>query len=325
MSGLVYVETAARLHFGVLDLRGDGGRWFGGIGTAAPAPTLLVSAEPAGRLTADGPDAARAATFAARFLECHGIRQGARLRVHRALPGHAGLGSGTQLALAVARALAEMHGVDAAAPGLAAAVGRGRRSAIGTWTFAGGGLVVEGGKRRDGDGGGPLLVRMPIPASWRCVVAVPRTADGAVSGAEEAAAFERLPPPPAREVEHVAHLVLMGLLPSLADGDLGGFGRALTSIQRITGEWWAPVQGAAFASGASADLVRAMSEWGAAGVGQSSWGPTVYGIVEGADAGAALAASVRQALGGAGDVYEGPFRNQGARVWRQDGIAPAAV
>ena len=36
----VVVETAARLHFGVLDLRGSLGRWFGGIGAAAPGPTL---------------------------------------------------------------------------------------------------------------------------------------------------------------------------------------------------------------------------------------------------------------------------------------------
>ena len=316
MSAPVFVETAGRLHFGVLDLRGDAGRWFGGIGAAAPGPTLLVSAEPGERLLVDGADATRAAAFAARFMERQGLAGGATVRIHRALPPHAGLGSGTQLALAVARALAELHGIDVSVPGLAEAVGRGRRSAIGIWTFAGGGLVVEGGKRRDGDGCGPLLVRMPIPSSWRCVVAVPRAAGVAISGAEETAAFARLPPPAAREVEHVAHLVLIGLLPSLADGDLPGFGRALTEIQRLTGRWWAPVQGAAFASGPSAELVQRMSEWGAAGVGQSSWGPTVYGIVDGAEAGAKLATRVREALGDSGAVHEGPFGKDGARVWR---------
>ena len=38
---------------------------------------------------------------------------GAHLRVHRALPAHAGLGSGTQLALAIGRALADLHGFEA--------------------------------------------------------------------------------------------------------------------------------------------------------------------------------------------------------------------
>ena len=54
----VFVETAARLHFGVLDLGGTLGRLFGGIGAAAPAPTLLVSARPAATLEVTGEDAA---------------------------------------------------------------------------------------------------------------------------------------------------------------------------------------------------------------------------------------------------------------------------
>ena len=66
-----------------------------------------------------------------------------------------------------------------------------------------------------------------------------------------------------------------------------------------------------------------MAEWGALGVGQSSWGPTVYGIVEGEDAGVRLADRVRNRLGSAGTVYEGPFRTEGARIWRA--AAPAAV
>ena len=159
----VFVEAPARLHFGVLDLRGSLGRWFGGIGAAAPAPSLLVSAERADTLEVQGEDADRAVEFASRFLSHHDIGRGARVRVHRALPAHAGLGSGTQLALAVARALAELHGVSTNAPSLARAVGRGRRSAIGTWIFAAGGLVVEGGRRPDRDECGPLLARLPFP------------------------------------------------------------------------------------------------------------------------------------------------------------------
>ena len=42
-----------------------------------------------------------------------------------------------------------------------------------------------------------------------------------------------------REVEKVAHLVLMLMLPALADGDLRAFGSALTEVQQITGRWFA--------------------------------------------------------------------------------------
>ena len=321
LDGAVFVETAARLHFGVLDLAGSLGRWFGGIGAAAPAPTLLVSAEPASAVTAEGEDGGRAAEFAARFIAFHQLRHGASIRVHRALPAHAGLGSGTQLALAVARALAEIYDIDTDAPSLARAVGRAQRSAIGTWTFAGGGLVVEGGRRRGSDDSGPLIARLQIPESWRCIVAIPDASPG-ISGPREDEAFARLPPPPDGDVARVAHLVLIALLPAVADDDIETFGGALTEIQEITGRWFAPIQGATFTPGPSEELIRAMRQWGAFGVGQSSWGPAVYGIVNSEDAGVRLAGRVRDAIGGAGVVYEGPFRSSGARVWRAPAASP---
>jgi len=229
----VFVEAPARLHFGLLDLRGPLGRKFGGIGTAAPAPALLVSARKAASLEVGGDDADRAAGFARRFLAGHDIHEaggigGATLCVHRSIPSHVGLGSGTQLALAVGRALAELYGVATDAPGLAQAVGRAKRSAIGTWTFDGGGLVLEGGRRPAGECVAPLLARLPFPPAWRCVVAVPDSAPG-INGSAEEAAFAQLPTPPEHDAERVAHLVLMALLPALADADLATFGATLST------------------------------------------------------------------------------------------------
>jgi beta-ribofuranosylaminobenzene 5'-phosphate synthase len=313
--GAVCVEAYARLHFGVLDLRGSSGRWFGGIGAAASAPSLRLSASRADVLTVEGEDADRATAFARQFLDHHRVSAGAFVQVHRSLPSHAGLGSGTQLALSIARALAELYDLDAQPRALARATGRAQRSAIGTWIFAGGGLVVEGGRRPKSDDCGPLIARLPFPETWRCVVVVPDGPPG-ISGADEADAFARLPKPSEQDVEHVSHQVLMVLLPALADGDLDQFGRALTEIQEVTGRWFAPAQGGTFAAGPTRALVQQLAEWGAAGVGQSSWGPAAYGIVDGADAAARLVERVRTALGSGSRVFEGPFRSEGARVWR---------
>src|SRR5262249_16855468 len=148
-----------------------------------------------------------------------GVEGGAHLKVVQAIPAHVGLGSGTQLGLAVARALAELHEQSPEPLALARAVDRGRRSGIGTWTFALGGFVLEGGRRPGGDDVAPLISRLPIPAAWRCVIAIPEDHPG-LSGAAETEAFRNLPVPPEREVEQVAHLVLMQLLPALADADL---------------------------------------------------------------------------------------------------------
>ena len=104
----------------------------------------------------------------------------------------------------------------------------------------------------------------------------------------------------------------MALLPALADADLAGFGRALSEVQEITGRWFASVQGGTYAPGASAELVRRLREWGASGVGQSSWGPAVYGIVDGEEAGGRLADRAREAMGSSGSVFAGavPIRRR---------------
>lgn len=313
---VIYVEAAARLHLGVLDLRRTGRRWFGGLGAGAPAPSVLVSVRPSDTFRVDGADASRAAQFAQRFLASTRATDAFHLHIHQALPRHAGLGSGTQLGLAVARAIAEFHGLPTEVAQLALAVGRGARSAVGTWTFDGGGLVVEGGRPLSGDRIGPLLARLAFPETWRVVVVVPR-AGVPIAGVPESAAFASLSPPSDREVHEASYLVLMRLLPAVQEGELGEFGEALTALQALTGRWFAAAQGGTFASGLPARLIECLRDAGASGVGQSSWGPTVYGVTAGDTAAARLAAAARELLGPDGDIYAGPFRSTGARVWRE--------
>jgi beta-ribofuranosylaminobenzene 5'-phosphate synthase len=310
----IFVEAPARLHFGVLDLGGKLGRCFGGLGAAIPSPSLLLEVHPAEGISGAGPDSDRAVEFARRWLAYQRLGSGAHLIVHRAIPSHSGLGSGTQLGLAVARALAELHGIPADPVELARATGRGKRSAIGTWSFALGGFIVEGGRRPGSDSVAPLLARFPIPSEWRCVVAVPDGGRG-LSGDAEARAFEQLPTPPDREVERVAHLVLMQLLPALVEADLPSFGQALSMVQRITGAWFEAEQGGVFAPGPTEQLVAEMAALGAAGVGQSSWGPAAYGLVGSEDLSSAMARRLGGLLGTSGRVYEGRFAAAGARVW----------
>ncbi|HUQ83424.1 MAG TPA: beta-ribofuranosylaminobenzene 5'-phosphate synthase family protein [Gemmatimonadaceae bacterium] len=311
----ITIETPARLHFGLLDLRTSSARRFGGIGAPAPGFSTRLTVSLAPTVSTDGDDGNRAAEFARRFLDHYRLPGGAAISVERVIPAHSGLGSGTQLALAVALALAELHGVTATAAELARAVGRARRSAVGTWTFAGGGFVVEGGQRSGDAGASPLIARITFPSDWRCVVAIPDARPGLNSDAESAA-FAQLPEPAASDVERVAYLVLLGMLPALAENDVAAFGAALTEIQEINGRWFSHAQGGTFAPGASADLVAAMREWGAAGVGQSSWGPAVYAIVDGDNAAQRLAARVRGSLGAGGVVHAGPFPDSGARIAR---------
>jgi beta-ribofuranosylaminobenzene 5'-phosphate synthase len=305
----VRVEAPARLHMGMLDAAGAGPRRFGGLGVAVRRPAVVVEVGEGGELTAEGPDAERALRVARRSAAGFGVG-GARVRVLEAIPPHVGLGSGTKLALAVTAALAARAGHSPDPPALAQAAGRGARSAVGLWTFALGGFVVEGGRRPGDEQPAPLLARHAMPEAWRCVLAVPAAEPG-LSGRAEEEAFARLPPDPDRAA-HIAHLLMTSLLPAIVEADLGEFGAALTRIQRLVGDTFGAVQGGTFHPRAGA-LVEALLRLGAAGAGQTSWGPAVYGIVGSAEEGQDVARRLEPQLGdGWAEVVA--FDNEGARV-----------
>jgi beta-ribofuranosylaminobenzene 5'-phosphate synthase len=305
----VRVEAPARLHLGMLAVAGDGARRFGGLGVSIRRPAVVLEARPADDLSAEGADADRALTFARRCHDALGLAGGAHLRVVEAIPAHVGLGSGTKLALAVAQALATLHGRTVDAPELARAAGRAARSAVGMWTFALGGLVVEGGVRHGVERPAPLLARHAMPEDWRIVLVVPDAEPG-LSGVGEVEAFRRLVPSAERSAA-IAQLVLTSLLPALVEHDLDEFGAALTQVQQLVGDSFAAVQGGRFHPRAGA-LVEALLRGGAAGAGQSSWGPAVYGIVGSEAVGRELA----RRMEGEGRVELVRFDDRGARVER---------
>ncbi len=312
----IRVRAPARLHLGLFDLRGELGRRFGGAGMALATPTLVLDASPAPTLSARGPESERLLSFARRFLEHHHLETGAHLELRRTIPAHSGLGSGTQLGLAVARALAALNGLPSDAPSLAAAVERARRSAVGTWAFERGGFILEGGRRAGSDRPAPLLLQHPVPPSWRCILAIPEVPRG-LSGEAEERAFRTLAPPSSELVQEISHLVLMLMLPSLVEGDLAGFGAAVTRVQRLVGESFRPVQGAVYAHPIVGQLIDELLTAGAAGAGQSSWGPTVYGFVEGDAAASALVVRLRGKLGKYARIMTSRFDNAGALVSRK--------
>jgi len=296
---------------GMLEVAGGGARRFGGLGVALDSPRVVVEVSESDEVTANGPDADRALTVARRCREALGLAGGAQVRVLDAIPAHVGLGSGTKLALAVTAALAALAGETPEPRAIARAAGRGVRSAVGLWTFVLGGLVVEGGVRPDIDQPAPLLARHAMPDEWRCVLAIPHAEPG-LSGRAEEVAFTQLRPDSERAAL-IAQLVLTSLLPGLAEGDLTEFGAALTRVQRLVGESFASVQGGVFHP-RSGPLVDALLRLGAAGAGQSSWGPAVYGVVGGEQEGLELARRMDAEMAGGGWVELVSFDNRGARV-----------
>jgi beta-ribofuranosylaminobenzene 5'-phosphate synthase len=191
---------------------------------------------------------------------------------------------------------------------------------VGSWTFAAPGLVVEAGVR-EGGSISPLVARHPMPERWRCVLALPRDEEG-LSGDAEERFFDRLHERPAGELS-VSRLMLTALLPGLVTGDIDEFGAALSEIQREIGSMFAAQQGGVFHPRA-APVVEALQALGVGAVGQSSWGPTVYGILDGPGRADAVADQLRAAVGPGTDVRVVDFDRRGASVAR-DGSGQAAA
>ncbi len=275
--------TGSRLHFGLLALGPQADRQFGGMGLMLRSPGLTIRAQPAPGWQFQGPLADRLRRVALQVsagLGELGLPAGpAALTVEAAPPEHVGLGTGTQLGLSVARLLATLAGQpDLPLVELARLSGRGRRSGVGLHGFALGGLIVDGGRGPDG-GPPPLLAHHAWPAEWSVLLVIPRLPAG-LHGVAELNAFADLPPIPDAVTDRLARLVLLGLLPALAERDLTRFGVALTEMQVRVGEIFAQAQGGRFAHPELETLAGGLRSLGLHGVGQSSWGPTLYGFTD---------------------------------------------
>jgi len=81
---------------------------------------------------------------------------------------------------------------------------------------------------------------------------------------------------PKSTTDRLCHLVLLGLVPAVVEHDLVSFGNAVSELQEHVGKHFAPAQGGSYARLAVERVVRHLENEGLSGVGQSSWGPTIY-------------------------------------------------
>jgi beta-RFAP synthase len=300
-------------------MNGDMGRFFGGLGVAIDHPNVILEAQTSTDFSVTGKNTELTTTFAKRFLETYNIKSNASIHVKQSIPEHSGLGSGTQLALAVASALAKLFNVEASVQELSLAMGRMKRTGVGTAVFEVGGFVVDGGKKmKNGsivpDSFPPLTFRQPFPEDWKFVVAVPDVKKG-LAKTEEKNAFAQMPPMPVEIVGKMCRLIMMKMLPALVDQDIESFGDALTTIQVVVGGYFAEVQGGTFSSSAAAQSIEFMKGCGAYGAGQSSWGPAVYGLVQGESQAKKLRSKVEAFLqDGGGQVFVANTNNRGATI-----------
>ena len=291
------VRAGARLHLGFLDLNGELGRRFGSLGLAIEGFETCVEIRRAARFSVRGAEAERVAALLRRLAEALRLPADVDAEVAAAIPAHAGLGSGTQLALALARAFRAANGLAPDTLADAEILMRGARSGLGVALFERGGFMLDAG-RGPATALPPILSHLPFPRDWRAVLLLDPEAVGA-HGEKERAAFATLPGFPAAAAAEICRRALMQVLPGVAEADFAAFGEGLSAIQRRLGDHFAPAQGGGrFTSGRVGEVAAALSQAGALGIGQSSWGPTGFAFARDPDEAGFLAARARKAARG---------------------------
>lgn len=275
----VNVTTSSRLHMGFFDLNGGLGRKFGSIGLSLQAPVTSLKIRPSETFTAEGEGAERAIKIAQQVASHLSIDGGVHIQLDQVIPEHSGLGSGTQLSLAVGMAMNALYQRNLNVNEVAVLTQRGTRSGIGLGTFATGGLIVDGG-RAPTSPVPPVIARAEFPEVWPILLIFDKGHSG-VHGTQELSAFQNLPIFPEASATLLCRQVLMRALPAIAERDLPAFGHAIQTLQAVTGDYFAPVQGGGrYTSPLVAKVLSQLQANGVHCFGQSSWGPTGFAVFE---------------------------------------------
>ncbi|TXT67343.1 MAG: Beta-ribofuranosylaminobenzene 5'-phosphate synthase [Promethearchaeota archaeon] len=293
----IRVTTPCRIHLSLIDENGYTGRVDGGIGLMLDRPNVVFEASNSAeefkieahryyRESIDVINEKASKVFKAFKID----NKNFHFHLKQYYPSHVGLGSKTQLSLAIATSIAKLKNLDVSHKTLTKLVERGGTSGIGWRGFETGGFILDGGhdfgKGREketflpssaANAADPALtiLRYNIPEHWRFVLVIPSVKKGAY-GDEEVSIFQSHTPIPRKEVNEVSHQILMKIIPGILKGDLGCFGEGLRNIQSI-GFKKIEIE---LQHNIVKNLLQFMKDHGVKAYGMSSFGPSVIGITE---------------------------------------------
>lgn len=311
---IVEISTPSRLHFGMFSFGRDEMRQFGGVGMMIDRPGVRLRCSPANAFHVHGLACERVEQFAANWAKNSGLRLPlVQIEIIAAPPQHSGLGVGTQLALATAAGLNAFTGRPrATGVELAALTERGLRSSVGIFGFDRGGLIIDHGKR-SGERVASRVDRVEVPSAWRVVLIQPQQPAG-LSGREEQLAFATAPP-----VSDAVTAALWQLADemrsTLATTSFDRFADSLFRFGHTAGLCFAEIQGGAYNGLLLAEIVATAQRLGCRGVGQSSWGPTIFCLLRDQGQAAEFVEQMRRELSQLTATYTiAAPNNVGARI-----------
>lgn len=274
----VTIQTASRLHFGLLQT----GHPFGGCGVMVRDPANRIVVSDSGAWNCESSVADRAEPIVNRFAQLNGRsrRSSFRIQMEQSAPAHSGLGSGTQHSLGIAEGIALLSDLDFEYSKLATELaGRGKRSAVGIYGYRLGGLLYESAKP-DGPPSqllNSLVERVELPEQWRVLIWIPRQDEPKISGQAEVDSFSQLPPVDSDQLLKLIRCLSDQLMPAARARQFSEFTAAVSTYNQLSGTLFAGVQGGVYNGRVVTQLIDELNRLGVVGLGQSSWGPGVFG------------------------------------------------
>jgi beta-ribofuranosylaminobenzene 5'-phosphate synthase len=287
----VTVNTSARLHMGFFDLTGGATRKFGSLGLSIDAPCTQIMLTKIDKTIIDANCSENTIKIVENIAKLLNIEDNFSLQILQSIPKHAGLGSGTQMVLTIGAGLNTLFNLGLTVPQIAQLSKRGSRSGIGIAAFQQGGVLVDGGKISHELP--EIALRQTFPDHWR-VLLITDSAYTGVHGEAELQAFQSLKPAKCS----LRDMVLNHMMPALQRSDLLAFGAYMQDLQAYNGAYFAPVQGGHYASKDVEIVLNWLQQNGVACVGQSSWGPTGFAILESAQQAESLQNQAQLAFAG---------------------------
>ena len=271
----VQISTGSRLHFGLLDTV----RPFGGVGVMTEDPVTEVIVSSADEFCCTERFGSRIGPIAERICERLGQTElpACRVDVVSTAPSHCGLGSGTQLALAVAESICSHQKLNVDQRTLANELAsRGRRSVVGTHGYWKGGLIYESAKEVAGNEFNSVQECVAVPVTWRVAVLRPTDHVVSVSGEQEREKFAELLPASEESGSELRRLIREEIMPAAMHADFRRFATSTRDYNELSGQLFASVQGGAYNGTAVSEIIHWLRDFGVLGYGQSSWGPGVF-------------------------------------------------
>lgn len=311
---MIELRTGCRLHFGLAELSPGQPNRYAGLGVMLNSPSMHLritwdAAVPEITLV-DRIDAASQQEYQQRIGSWQRGNNDTHVELLKGYPFHSGLGAGTQLAclLAIARQLKSASAspdrsaklktcnqtsganwlrvrdilANVSAQDLAGLAQRGLRSAIGLQGFLSGGLILDQGY--EGSDSIRREVRanaVCLPESWRFVL-IRGTTNSAITGALETNMIGEMASKPHPHRSRMLELAKL-VLEAARNAEFNSFCEAMDEYMQYAGDMFAPIQGGRYNGAVCSQAVAVANQCGLKAVGQSSWGPTIFGIASDPD------------------------------------------